>query len=137
MSCESSVSLLKEAYSIWRSSFKQFLSIPKTTGTEVVYQMIGLDLIMKTRKIAKEKWEARKSQMECKNDKTWKVPQSHPLIGISNIFYQIIKLEARKCIACKRGGKTNILTQSHRDADHNIMIPGYQKLWTEKRDYFY
>jgi len=28
------------------------------------------------------------------------------------------------------------LTQSHLDADHNIIISGYQKLWTEIRDHF-
>jgi len=103
MSCEYSVSLLKEAYSIWRNSFKQFLFIPKTTSTEVVYQMIGVDLVelvIKSKKIAQEKWTARKQHTDCLIDETLKIPRYNPLIGISNIFCQIIKLEARKCIAC-------------------------------------
>ena len=134
-----SVSLLKEAYGIWRNSFKQFLFIPKTTSTEVVYQMIGVDLVelvIKSKKIAQEKWTARKQHTDCLIDETLKIPRYNPLIGISNIFCQIIKLEARKCIACKREGKSNILTQHHLASDHNIDIFGYKRMWIEIRDHF-
>lgn len=44
MSNEFSVSELEEVSFLWKGVFKQFLLISKATSSEVIYQMIGLDL---------------------------------------------------------------------------------------------
>jgi len=139
MSNEFSVSVLEEAYLLWKGTFKQFMLIPKSTSSEVVYQMIGIDLvelIFKNKEAVMEKWEHRKKGMKVGNDGFTKVQRYNPLIGIPKEFCQIIRVEGQICIPCWKKGIKIVINQKHLEDVHGIEILGYQRLWTEIRDYF-
>ena len=113
--------------------------IPKCTSSEVTYQMIGIDLVelvMKNRKEAIEKWEQRKKGEKIIRNGTNKVQRFNPLVGISKEFCQLIRVEGQICVPCWKQGIKTIISQKHLEEIHNINIVGYHKLWIEIRDYF-
>jgi len=69
-------------------------------------------------------------------DKFKKVLRFNPLIGISKEFCQIIKIEGKVCLQCRRKGIKTIMSKKHLEEDHQINIFGFQRLWNEIRDYF-
>ena len=100
-------------------TFKRFLLIPKNTSTEVVYEMIGVDvpnLVAKNALDAEEKWEARKERRQPEIFPKSELPNY--LRGIPNDWCDILKKQCTICPKCKKG----IQNEYHMSTFHNTDI---------------
>ena len=113
-------------------TFKRFLMIPKNTSTELVYEMIGIDIpeiVAKNVVNSEEKWEARKGRRQ--PDLIPKTEKPNYLRGIPNDWCQILKQQFSICPICKN----NIRSESHMSAAHNIDIYSCNEIWTNIKNY--
>ena len=83
-------------------TFKRFLMIPKTTNSEIVWEMIGDDFDEITKRLkhnAAEKWFARREYRE--PALLEKKKSINFLKGIPNTWCDILKQQCRLCHKCK------------------------------------
>ena len=111
---------LENVIRLYHYTFKKFLMIPKTTNTEIVDEMIGMDfreLASINAHNAQEKWEARKSRT-IPQTITWNRKENY-LKGIPNDWCVILKQLCGICPQCKDSTKFVV----HVDVKHKICIP--------------
>ena len=100
---EKSVTSLTKVYDLWRGSFKRFLLIPKTTNTELIDNMIGVhltDIIVANSENSRLKWMIRKKEELQEDEKFIKVKKYNFLKGISNDWFQILKIQCKLYLVC-------------------------------------
>ena len=107
-------------------TFKKYLLIPKNTSTELVYEMIGInvpELVARNVVNSEEKWEARKERRPPELIPRTETPNY--LRGIPNDWCQILKQQYGICQICKQ----NIRNEYHMSTAHNIEILGCKEIW--------
>jgi hypothetical protein len=117
---------------LWRYTFKMFMMIPKSTNTELVDEMIGIN-IFEIQEInaqnSARKWQARRDKTELELMPKPKVKDY--LRGISNDWCQILKHQCSLCPICQDSTKN----ANHMDEKHNIEILSYKILWEEIKEF--
>ena len=106
--------------------------IPKNTSTELVYEMIGIDipeLVAINAINSEEKWEARKDRR--RPELIPKTERPNYLRGIPNDWCQILKQQFSICPICKN----NIRSEFHMSAAHNIDLHSCKEIWTNIKIY--
>jgi hypothetical protein len=109
-------------------TFKRFLMIPKNTSTELVYEMIGIDipeLVTRNAVNSEEKWEARKDRRP--PNLVPKTEKPNYLRGIPNDWCNILKQQFSICPICKN----NIRNESHISTAHNIDLHSCKEIWSD------
>ena len=101
----------------WKPKICLNFSNPKNASTELVYEMIGIDipeLVAINAINSEEKWEARKDRR--RPELIPKTERPNYLRGIPNDWCQILKQQFSICPICKN----NIRSEFHMSAAHNI-----------------
>ncbi len=110
-----------------RYSFKKFLIIPKTTSTQIVDEMIGVDiteLVTWNIENSKAKWEARTTRNDVQT--TYRTRGINYLKGIPKEFCLILRQYYSICHQCKN----SIKSEYHMWEVHRIDIgASCQVLW--------
>ena len=111
---------------LWHGTFKMFLMIPKSTNTEIVDEMIGIDLdelkYLNTQNSAR-KWFARWSRKE--PELLPRKESKNYLKGIPNDWCSIVKQECGLCKLCKNSTRNPI----HMELVHKIEVFPYKEIW--------
>jgi hypothetical protein len=122
----------KEAISsLYRSTLKQFLLIPKTTNTTLLGEMVEIDLeelILKNEAINKEKWEARKSKLAYFAGET--EPKTNTLRGVPGIWSDLIRTQVRTCTGCNIPGI--VTSRWHLKYKHGFSLPHINRVWEKE-----
>jgi hypothetical protein len=130
---ENSVSHQADTLRLWLYTFKKFMLIPKSTSTEIVEEMIGIDIFelmaLNTTNSA-EKWEARKNQTQPELVKRTEL--KNYLRGIPNGWCKILKQQCSLCHICKNSTKN----AWHMETKHNIDVFSYKTVWKEIKDFY-
>ena len=118
---------LHNAARLWIGTFKKFLLLPKNTNTDLIEEMIAIDLSSRmnlTTHQATKKWTARKERRALDELPSAK-KQLNYLRGIPNTFCTIVKMQHRVCHVCK----TAIMSYDHMIDNHNIWLVPYTIIW--------
>lgn len=113
-------------------TFKRYLMIPKTTNSDIVWEMIGDDFDEITKRLknnAAEKWFARREYRE--PILTEKKKSVNYLKGIPNTWCEILKQQCRVCHKCKNSTK-NIV---HMREAHQTEIISFKEIWENIKEY--
>ncbi len=118
---------------LWLYSFKKFMMIPRSTNSEVVFEMIGTDLpelVARNSEIAAEKWTARKERREPNNIPK---PEEHNYLkGIPNEWCEIIKQQSGLCPLCNNQTRNAL----HMETKHDVEIFPYKEVWKEIKEIY-
>ena len=113
-------------------TFKRFLMIPKTTNSEIVWEMIGDDFDEITKRLkhnAAEKWFARREYRE--PALLEKKKSINFLKGIPNTWCDILKQQCRLCHKCKNSTKNSL----HMKEAHQTEITSCKEIWENIKEY--
>ena len=128
-----------------RYTFKKFMLIPKSTDTELVEEMIGIDmaeLSQLTTQNAARKWYERLHKTEAPEllGGARRTENKDYLKGIPNDWCSILKQQCSLCEICK----DSVRNAAHMEEKHKIEIYPYKEIWelikefhdsvTEKQD---
>jgi len=111
---------------LWHSTFKKFMLIPKTTNTQLVDEMIGIDfeeLNFITTQNSARKWFARFTRSE--PDLLVRERPIDYLKGIPKDWCEILKQQCGLCPICKNTSRN----AKHLEEKHGIEILSYQDIW--------
>jgi hypothetical protein len=114
-------------------TFKKFMMIPNNTCTKLVAEMIGTDVeeLVRTNALdSEEKWEARKERR--KAELAERTERKNYLKGIPNDWCEILKLQCKVCLICKKG----IRNEEHMETYHNIDVFDYKEIWASIKRYY-
>lgn len=105
MGSEDFVSPLKNVFSVWRMSFKEYMLLPKRLDDDIVYEMIGVNLAewaTHANEIAVQKWNAR-NEPNSRTRKHGKIEILNYLRGIAKELCETFKLQLRECPKLQKG----------------------------------
>ena len=111
---------------LWHETFKKFMIIPKSTKTELVDEMIGInleELISINTQNSAIKWHARCYRIQPKLLKRTKGEDY--LRGVPNEWCTILKQQCSLCPLCKNNTRNAI----HMEDAHGIEILPYEEIW--------
>ena len=83
---------------------------------------------------APERWENSKKNNK-KMESSRKV-QIQPLIGIGNIWCDIIRMQSNICRRWKEKGEIIICNAKHLEEIHEVDTMSYQKIWDDIRGFY-
>lgn len=129
---EQSKTEVEEMNSLVIQTFKQFMKIPKSTNTDLVWDMIGdnyNEIMRRNRDNSLEKWFARRERRVAIIEP--KIKYNNYLKGIPNEWCEILKQQCRLCIKCKNSTKN----APHMSLRHNIEIENYKEIWENIKEY--
>ena len=130
---ESSKNHLDNMINLWHYSFKKFMMIPQSTSTDIVDEMIGIDLcelVSQNAEIAKDKWMARKERKNL--EKVKKKETENYLKGIPKEWCEILKQQCSLCPLCKNATRN----AKHMAKIHNIDIYSYREIWSQIKEVY-
>ena len=116
----------KNLIRLWHYTFKRFMLIPKSTKTELIDEMIGIDInelnILNAQNSAR-KWYARYTRTE-PNLLLREKPTDY-LRGIPKDWCDILKQQCSLCPICRNSTKN----AKHMEEQHEIEILSYRDIW--------
>ena len=107
-------------------TFKKFMMIPKTTSTNLVAEMMGInfeELVQVNAVNSEEKWDARKERRF--PDLVYRSERHNYLKGIPNKWCHILKQQCMVCPVCKNG----VRNESHMEIYHLTHVLDYKEIW--------
>ena len=117
---------------LWRTTFKQFMIIPKRTSSKLVDEMINKnfsELALMTKDNSLALWECRRNykypEKRIKNEK-----KPNPLKGVPNTWCQILKEQYKICSICYKEGQ--LATAWHLKYTHGIFTENPWIIWRKK-----
>ena len=118
-------------------TFKRYLLIPKTTSSELVWDMMGEnwgELANRMNENFAQKWFARREYRE-PTGLIQKQKESNYLRGIPNTWCTILRQQCRLCPEC-RGATTSTTNEYHMREVHQIkLMISYKDIWQQIKDY--
>jgi len=129
-----SLSHHKKMIALWRETFRKFMLIPKNTNSELVDDMIGIDLYELRDYNAENaalKWQTRRHKTELKLAK--KPKYKDYLKGVPNDWCTILKQQFSLCRLCKNKTTKNAF---HMESEHQIEILSYKLMWEEIKKFY-
>jgi hypothetical protein len=123
---EKANSYRQQVLRLWRQTFKRFMMIPKSTNSELVDEMIGIDLVeLITLNVenAAKKWEGRCDRKNPRLKRRTK-PKDY-LRGIPREWCLILKQQCSLCPICKNSTRN----EWHMETKHNMEIFPYKEIW--------
>lgn len=128
---EKSETYHQEMLRLWRKTFKEFMMIPKSTNTELVDEMIGIDLIelitLNTQNSAR-KWEGRCNRTQAQL--TPRTEKKDYLKGIPKEWCLILRQQCSLCRICKNSTRN----AKHMESIHGLEITPYTEIWQAIKD---
>lgn len=118
---------------LWHQTFKEFMMIPKCTSSELVDEMIGInleELITLTAQNSARKWHAR-----CERKQPTLLERTEPkdyLKGVPKEWCMILKQQCSLCKICKNSNRNAY----HMETCHGIEIVPYKEIWKAVKDNF-
>ena len=123
---ENSESYHQKMLKLWRQTFKRFMMIPKSTNSDLVDEMIGIDLIeliVRNVQNSARKWDAR---CERKDPQLLKKKETKDYLkGIPKEWCMILKQQCSLCPICKNSTRN----EHHMETKHGIEIIPYKEIW--------
>ena len=111
---------------LWRQTFKRFMLVPKSTNSELVDEMLGIDLIelitLNAQNSAR-KWNARCYRK--RPDLLHRTESKDYLKGIPNEWCLILKQQCSLCPLCKNSTRN----EWHMEAIHQTEVIPYKEIW--------
>ena len=130
---EKSVSHSQNMCGLWHQTFKKFMLIPKSTNTEIIEEMIWIDvdeLVNLNCENSARKWYARWNRTE--PEVLPRTERKNYLKGVPNEWCTILKLQCSLCQKCKKSTRNPL----HMELEHGVDIPPYKDIWEWIKEFY-